>query len=189
MKRLVLGKRLAAAVLVAAGLAVACNGTPLGTPVSPTPTDLATSAATTSSAATSAVAVNGATCATGDGVNDAGACNADAQTSCAGFYSSDWQSYARANGYTTASWKYGLLDCLGSHDVAAACTNSLDRREVLNAQMMAACATYCRGTSPRPGAEPCVDRLKSTYASLDSACRTALDSHEAAKPVDGRCSF
>lgn len=101
----------------------------------------------------------------------------------------DWQSYARANGYTTASWKYGLLDCLGKHNVSAACTASLDRREVLNAQMMAACGTSCRGTSPQPGAEPCVDHLKSIYDTLGNACREALDAHEAAKAVDGRCSL
>lgn len=171
---------------MAAGLAVACTG-PLDIPVSPTPPPLATVPASTVPASTSAPTTGG-TCATGDGVNDAGACNADTQVYCDGFFGADWQSYARANGYTTASWKYGLLDCLGKHDVSAACTSSLGRREVLNAQMMLACATYCRGTSPQPGAEPCVDQLKSIYASLDTACRTALDSHEAAKPLDGRCS-
>ncbi len=176
MTRMLIPKGLAAAVLVAAGLAVACNGTTPETATSPTQTTATTTA-------------SGATCATGDGVNDAGACNADAQLYCAGFYGSDWQSYARANGYTTASWKYGLLDCLGKHNVSAACTASLDRREALNEQMMAACATYCRGTSPQPGAEPCVDHLKSIYDTLGSACREALDAHEAAKALDGRCSI
>ena len=37
--------------------------------------------------------------------------------------------------------------------------------------------------TPQPGAEPCVDRVKSIYASLDAACRAALDAHEAAKPI------
>jgi hypothetical protein len=184
MRPLILRQRLVAAVLVAASLAVACQEAALDTPTSPTSAGL-----TTSTTTSSATAVSGETCATGDGVNDAGACNTDARVYCAGFHSADWRSYASAHGYTTASWKYGLLDCLGKHDVSVACTNSLDRREVLNAQMMAACATYCRGTSPQPGAEPCVDRLKSIYASLDNACRAALDGHEAAKPLDGHCSF
>src|SRR3712207_566327 len=100
MKRMIIPKPLVAATLFAAGLAVACNGTASDTIISPT-------------SATQTTTVNGAACATGDGVNDAGACNADAQVYCAGFYGADWQSYARANGYTTASWKYGLLDCLG----------------------------------------------------------------------------
>ena len=178
MTRMIIPKGLLAAALLAAGLA-ACNGTApdtTSTPTSPTSTTPTTTG-------------GGATCATGDGVNDAGACNADAQLYCAGFYGADWQSYASANGYTTASWKYGLLDCLGKHNVSAACTASLDRREVLNAQMMAACGTSCRGTSPQPGAEPCVDHLKSIYDTLGNACREALDAHEAAKAVDGRCSL
>jgi hypothetical protein len=55
--------------------------------------------------------------------------------------------------------------------------------------MMSACATYCRGTSPKPGAEPCVDHLKDIYNSLDDACRSALDAHEAAKPLNQRGPF
>jgi len=39
------------------------------------------------------------------------------------------------------------------------------------------------GTAPQPGAEPCVDQLKSIYASLDSACRIALDLHSSAASV------
>lgn len=108
---------------------------------------------------------------------------------CAGFYSADWRSYARANGYTTASWKYGLLDCLGKNPISTACTASLGRREVLNTQMMSACALYCRGTQPKPGAEPCVDHLKSIDDALHKACRIALDAHEAAKPLSGNGPF
>lgn len=188
MKRIIIPKRLGAAALIAAGLAVACDGAAPDTTISPTRMDTTISGTTTTSASATTT-VDGITCATGDGVNDAGACNADARVSCPGFYGADWQTYARANGYTTASWKYGLLDCLGKHSVSTACTASLDRREALNAEMMAACGTYCRGTSPQPGAELCVDRLKSIYNSLDKACRTALDAHEAAKALDGRCSL
>ena len=172
MKQLI-PKRPVAAALVAAGLAVACQGTTVPSAVTP--------GSITSSPATN----DASTGATGDGVNDAGACDADAHAFCAGFYTADWQSYAHANGYTTSSWKYGLLDCLGKHNVSAACHASLDRREVLNAQMMQACATYCRGTTPQPGAEPCVDDLKSIYGSLDRTCRAALDAHEAAKAIKG----
>jgi hypothetical protein len=129
------------------------------------------------------------TCTTADGVNDACSCDADARRSCSGFYSSDWQSYARAYGYTTASWKLGLLDCLAVQDVSEACTASLARREALNQQMTAACSSYCRGTKPQPGAEPCVDKLKSIYSSLDSTCKTALDAHQAAKPIKERAPF
>jgi hypothetical protein len=125
-------------------------------------------------------------CATGDGVNDAGACNADAEVYCSGFYGPDWQAFARANGYTTASWKYGLVDCISKNPRSAACQASQERRDLLNAQMMDACGTYCRGTRPQPGAEPCVDQLKSLYTSLDSTCRAALDAHEGAKALDGQ---
>lgn len=170
MKRMPIPKPFVGAAFVAAGLAVACTAVTQ-------PTANTTSSTTTTTS-------NASTCATGDGVNDARACDADAHGYCAGFYGADWQAYARANGYTTASWKYGLLDCLGNHDVSAACQTSLDRREVLNTQMMNACAAYCRGTAPQPGAEPCVDRLKSIYDSLDKACRAALDAHEAAKPLE-----
>jgi hypothetical protein len=173
MTRMPITMRLLGAVLVAAGLAAACTAATQPTPA----LTLSTSTTTTSSAST---------CATGDGVNDACSCDADAHNYCAGFYEADWQSYARAHGYTTASWKYGLLDCLGKHDVSTMCESSLARREALNAQMMNACAAYCRGTSPQPGAEPCVDHLKSSYASLDKTCRAALDAHEAAKPIEDR---
>src|SRR5712691_10715402 len=177
MKLMPISKRFAGAALVAAGLAGACTAVtqPTATPTISTTTAISTSKTTS----------NASTCATADGVNDACACDADAHSSCAGFYGADWHAYARANGYTTASWKYGLLDCLGKHTVSWTCETSLARREALNTQMMNACATYCRGTAPQPGAEPCVDRLKSIYDSLDDTCRVALDAHDAAKPLDG----
>jgi hypothetical protein len=176
MTTITLTRRVAVALL-AAGLAIDCGRTEIPTAASPTSEPIAATGTATAS------------CATGDGLNDACSCDADAHASCAGFYSADWQSYARANGYTTASWKLGLLSCLATKDVSLACAMSLDRREALNAQMMAACATYCRGISPRPGAEPCVDHLKSIYGALDTACRGALDAHEAAKPLETRGPF
>jgi hypothetical protein len=181
MKTLMLGRSMAVALVLAACVA-GCSGTPLPTTASAVPS-------TASLTTTEASVVAGATCATGDGVNDACSCEADTRKSCSGFYAADWQSYASACGYTTSSWKYGLIDCLGQHDVSVACQTSLDRREALNAQMMSACVTYCRGTTPKPGAEPCVDRLKAIYASLNGACRTALDAHEAAKALDTRSPF
>lgn len=171
-----------AASFVLVLLAAACGGSSSpATVASPSPTT-----ATTATASTGATTTVGTTsCATGDGVNDACACDTDAHTYCSGFYGDDWQSYAEAHGYTTASWKYGLIDCLGKNPVSSACQASLDRRETLNEQMMAACATYCRGTTPQPGEEPCVDHLKSVYDTLDPSCRSALDAHEAAKALQG----
>lgn len=161
-------------VLVAAGLAAACGGSSdSGTLVS---------APTTVTSTTTAAASN---CATGDGVNDACACDTDAQRYCGGFYGDDWQAFCRANGYTTASWKLGLVECLGDNPVSASCKASLDRRATLNTQMMNACGRYCRGVEPKPGEEPCVDHLKSIYSTLDNACRVALDAHEGAKALRG----
>ena len=172
MKRMSIAEWSIAAMLLSTGVTTACRDTPV-------PSAAPTIASTPTTTAN-------ATCATGDGVNDACACDADARLYCAGFYGADWESFARTNGYTTASWKYGLIDCLGKNPVAAACTTSLARRETLNAQMMSACGSYCRGTTPQPGAEPCVDHLKSIYGSLDLTCRAALDAHEAAKALQGR---
>ena len=192
MTRTLNPNRLIAAALVAAGLAVACTDSTTPTePTTSTPVPVTTTAApptttTTTPTTPTTPTSDPTTCATGDGVNDACSCDADAHAYCAGFYAADWQSYARANGYTTASWKYGLIDCLGKQPVAAACTVSLARRETLNEQMMDACQSYCRGTTPQPGAEPCVDHLKSVYGSLNSMCRTALDAHEAAKSIEER---
>ena len=125
----------------------------------------------------------GGTCPTGDGVNDACACDDDAHSYCAGLYGEDWKTWAAANGYTTASWKYSLLDCLAKQPVSEACTASLARRAALNEAMMDACQTFCSGLPPQPGAEPCVDHLKAIYDTITDACRDALDAHEAAKKV------
>lgn len=125
---------------------------------------------------------------TGDGVDDFGACNTDTQEYCSGFYGSDWASWAEEHGYTSASWKLGLVDCLGDHqdDISDACSASLDRRQVLNDTLNTVCASdrvqYCAGVRPSPGSEPQVDCLKEHYRELSSACTEALDAHEAAKP-------
>ena len=183
MKRIFISTTTLTAALTTALLGLACSSTPL-------PTAATTVTETTAASGTKTTSASGAAaCATGDGVNDACACDGDSHLYCAGFYSADWQAFARANGYTTASWKYGLLDCLGKNPISTSCTTSLNRREVLNAQMMSSCASYCRGTSPRPGAEPCVDHLKSICDALDNACRAALDAHEAAKPLSSGAPF
>jgi hypothetical protein len=180
MKTLTLERSLVVGFLVT--VIGGCSRTQVPTAASEVPTAAAISA-------TEVTAVAGAACATGDGVNDACACDADARTSCSGFYGADWQSFATAHSYTTSSWKYGLVDCLGKNDISSACQASLGRRETLNARMMSACVTYCKGTTPKPGAEPCVDRLKSIYGALDNACRIALDAHEAAKALNTRGPF
>jgi hypothetical protein len=125
---------------------------------------------------------------TADGVDDFGACDSEAQTYCSGFYGDDWQTFATENGYTSASWKLGLVDCLGQHEdeLSQACSDSLDRRQDLNDAMNTACqsdrAMYCKGVEPSPGSEPQVDCLKEHYDELSAECATALDAHEAAKP-------
>lgn len=125
--------------------------------------------------------------ATGDNINDFGACSEDAQTYCSGLYTGDWSDWALEHGYTNASWKYALVDCLGQNRnvTTQACDDSLDRRQVLNEEMVAACAddqrTYCSGVEPDPGSEPLVDCLKANRDSLSETCREALDAHENAK--------
>lgn len=127
---------------------------------------------------------------TSDDINDFGSCDDDAHTYCSGFYLTDWEGYASEKGYTTASWKYGLLDCLGEHrdQTSQACDDSLDRRQALNDAMNNACQsdrrTYCAGVTPSPGSEPQVDCLKANYENLSVECAEALDAHEAAKPTE-----
>ena len=127
---------------------------------------------------------------TGDNVDDFGACNSDLHTYCSGIYDSNWQDWASENGYTTASWKYAVVDCLGAHrdQTSQACNDSLDRRQSLNEAMTTECKSdllkYCQGVEPRPGAEPEVDCLEENYDQLSSSCAEALDAHEAAKSID-----
>jgi hypothetical protein len=126
---------------------------------------------------------------TGDGMDDFGACEEDAHLYCAGFYSAEWADWAEENGYTSASWKLGLVDCLGQNreQLISACINSLDRRSDLNEDVNTLCATdrnlYCQGVEPKPGSEPQIDCLKEHYEELSETCTEALDAHEAAKPL------
>lgn len=128
------------------------------------------------------------TTATGDGIDDFGACKEDARNYCSGFYSDDWQGFADENGYVSASWKLGLVDCLEQNRdlTSEACHDSLDRRATLNEELKAACGVdrgkYCQGVEPIPGSEPMVDCLKANYEMLTEACAVALDAHEASKP-------
>lgn len=124
------------------------------------------------------------------GNEDFGACTEDAKVYCSGFYGSDWETWATANGYTTASWKLGLVDCLEQNrdKTSEACHDSMDRRAGLNDDVNTLCAAdraqYCPGVEPKPGSEPQVDCLKENYASLSAECAAAVDAHEAAKPTD-----
>lgn len=127
--------------------------------------------------------------ATGDGVDDFGACDDDAREYCSGFYGTDWVSWAETNGYVSASWKLGLVDCLEENRAytSDACDASLDRRAELNTDVNTLCAEdrakYCQGVEPIPGSEPQIDCLKEFYDNLSPECATAVDAHEAAKPA------
>lgn len=85
--------------------------------------------------------------------------------------------------------KLALVDCLlNDHydELSEACRNSLERRQVLNEELVAACSAdrgkYCRGVEPQPGSEPMVDCLEEHYTQLSAACAAAFDAHDAAKP-------
>lgn len=115
---------------------------------------------------------------TADGIDDAHACDADAQRLCP-------DQWTGTN--VQASWKLDLVACLtASEDISVACRASLDRRQALNEKLVAACSTdrgeHCAGVEPAPGGEPMVDCLVAHAAELDAACREALLAHEAAKP-------
>lgn len=86
--------------------------------------------------------------------------------------------------------KLALVDCLLNdhyNELSDACRNSLERRQVLNEALVAACATdrgtYCRGVTPQPGSEPMVDCLEEHYTQLSADCAAAFDAHAAAKPT------
>lgn len=122
--------------------------------------------------------------ATADGVNDAGACDSDAQRLCP----TEW-----GGGSVQASWKLDLVECLYEDhldQLSAACRASLERRQALNAALNSACAAdrgrFCVGVHPAPGSEPGVDCLRDHRAELEAACAAALAAHEGAKPVDAR---
>lgn len=119
---------------------------------------------------------------------DFGSCKEDVAAYCSGFNTGDWQTFATANGYVAASWKLGLVDCLGKNrdKTSQACDDSLDERQGLNDDVNTLCAAdrgqYCQGVKPKPGSEPQVDCLKEHYDQLTAECSAALDAHEAAKP-------
>lgn len=84
--------------------------------------------------------------------------------------------------------KINRVNCLlNDHydEISDACRNSLERRQQLNEELVAACeierAKFCKGVEPEVGAEPMVDCLEENYAQLSPACATAFDAHDAAK--------
>lgn len=120
---------------------------------------------------------------TGEVVDDCGACDDDAHNYCSGMYSEDWESWAIANGYTTASWKYGILDCLRDHEISQACQDSIDRRQVINDAVNRYCKYdrqyYCEGIEPLPGSVQAeITCLLEHYDELDLDCAQALDDHQ-----------
>lgn len=151
-------------------LLTACTG--WGTASVPRSTDVSGSSSTSSTTSSN---------------DDFGACKSDVALLCSGFNTGDWQTWATTNGYTTASWKLGLVDCLGENrdKTSQTCDDSLDRRAALNEDLNTACATdrglYCKGVVPVPGSEPQVDCLKQNYCKVQNTCAVAVDLHEKAK--------
>lgn len=106
---------------------------------------------------------------------DAHSCNQDAVTFCK----------------DTPAGKLNLVHCLldeHGDEISDACRQSLERREILNQELVAACeqdrGTYCRGVKPEPGSEPMVDCLEEHYTQLSAECAAAFDAHAEAKPTD-----
>ncbi len=86
--------------------------------------------------------------------------------------------------------KLALVDCLlNDHydELSEACRGSLERRQTLNEELVAACSAdrgkFCRGVEPQPGREPMVDCLEAHYSELSAECAAAFDAHDAAKPT------
>ncbi len=126
---------------------------------------------------------------TADGVNDFNACAEDIESYCSELRSQNWEEAAIAAGYTTASWKYALMDCFESHYALLdpSCVESLERRQALNEAVNTNCAadrgTYCRGVEPEPGSEPQIDCLMEHIDQVVPACAEALFDHEAAQAL------
>lgn len=141
---------------------------------------------TSSDSATSEEADTGS--ATADGVNDFNACEADIDLYCSGFGGGNWEEFAEENGYTTASWKLGLVDCLSKNPVSQTCEDSQNRREALNEDVITYCAAdrgkFCQGVEPIPGQEPMVDCLMEHHDELEPECVAAVDAHEDAKSIE-----
>ncbi len=127
---------------------------------------------------------------TADGVNDFNACSDDIDLYCSEFFSQNWAELAAEEGYVTASWKLGLVDCLEQHrDVTTqACDDARDRRSELNENVNTICAedrgTYCRGVEPEPGSEPQIDCLMEHIEEVTPACADALFDHQNAQLLE-----
>lgn len=96
----------------------------------------------------------------------------------------DFITYCR----DTPPGKINRVNCLlNEHydDISDACRNSLERRQQLNEELVAACtierAKFCQGVEPKVGSEPMVDCLEEHYEQLSPDCTTAFDAHDAAK--------
>ncbi len=119
--------------------------------------------------------------ATGDGKNDFGACNADAEK--LGCYDTASKNAA------SSSWKLAFVACLDSNEpsLSAACVASLKRRSDANAEWRSACkaemGSLCSSVVPKPGSEPMVDCLKANQSQLSSGCSSAISKQQAMKPT------
>lgn len=117
---------------------------------------------------------------TGDGVNDFGACDEDADRLCADEVSGT---------SVTASYKIDLVNCLyeNESELTTECKASLDRRKALNEAVSVDCATertiLCTGVTPSPGSEPLMDCLWENESSLSAECLAAVTAHDCAKPL------
>lgn len=138
-----------------------------------------TNSVNTSSTNTTTTTAETNTATTSDN-SDFGACSIESETLCNGL----------------RDGKLALVSCLlDDHydELSDDCRNSLERRQDLNEELVAACAqdrgTYCRGVKPEPGSEPMVDCLEEHYTELSTDCRAAFDAHDAAKPEDQQAVF
>lgn len=111
---------------------------------------------------------------------EAGSCNADAQVYCP----DEWSGTS-----IEASWKLDLVNCLYDEhkdDISAECRESLECRQQLNENLLAACEEdkrkFCASTRPKPGSEPLVSCLGEHYSELSADCAAAWTAHDAAKP-------
>lgn len=110
---------------------------------------------------------------------ESGACDVDAQVYCP----DEWSGKS-----VEASYKIDLVNCLydeHKNDISDECFESLDCRQQLNENLLAACEEdkrkFCMGVRPSPGSEPLVDCLGENFAELTPDCATAWTQHDAAK--------
>ena len=131
---------------------------------------------------------------------DAGACNEDGQELCPMFFrpgveglapDTDWAAQATAAGYTTASPKLGLLDCLNQQraELSVECIESLDCRVDLGAAFEAACkytrarGGVCDGIRQSPGSAPFPDCIEAHLDEVTAECQEAWQNHHDARPT------